>query len=79
MRRQHRYRLSCRQKSFSARGRAPDGVLVICEGVKASQEGLPPEKPQDNLFNQLIQSEDERDRLDQSEMLAMVALLIVVC
>jgi hypothetical protein len=30
------------------------------------------------MINQLIQIEDERDRLDQSEMIAMVALLIVV-
>ena len=62
--------------SFSARGRAPDGVLTIFEVVV---EGLPPDKPQDDLINQLIQIEDERDRLDQSELIAMVALLIVVC
>jgi cytochrome P450 len=62
--------------SFSARGRAPDGVLTIFEVIA---EGLPPDKPQDDLINQLIQIEDERDRLDQSELIAMVALLIVVC
>lgn len=62
--------------SFSAWGRAPDGVLAIFEVIA---EGLPSDKPQDDLINQLIQIEDERDRLDQSEMIAMVALLIVVC
>ena len=69
-------RLSCRQKSFSARGHAPDGGLAIFEVIA---EGLPPDKLQDYLINQLIQIEDERDRLDQSELIAMVALLIVVC
>ena len=69
----HRYRLSCRQKSFSAR--APDGVLVIFEVMA---EGLPPDKPQDDLFNQLIQIEDERDRFAQAEILAMVASLVMV-
>jgi cytochrome P450 len=54
----------------------PDGVLRIFEVIA---EGLPPDKPQDDLINQLMQIEDERDRLDQSEMIAMVALLIVVC
>jgi len=54
----------------------PDGVLRIFEVIV---EGLPPDKPQDDLINQLMQIEDERDRLDQSEMIAMVALLIVVC
>ena len=42
-------------------------------------EGLPPDKPQDDLINQLIQIEDEREHLDQFEMIAMVALLMVVC
>jgi cytochrome P450 len=50
-------------------------VLAIFEVIA---EGLPPDKPQDDLINQLIQIEDERDRLDQSEMIAIVALLIVV-
>jgi hypothetical protein len=31
------------------------------------------------LINQRIQIEDERERLDQFEMIAMVTLLIVVC
>ena len=65
--------------SFSARGRAPDGVLTIFEVIA---EGLPPGSPpdkQDHLINQLIQIEDEREHLDQFEMIAMVALLIVVC
>ena len=51
-------------------------MLVIFEVIA---EGLPPDKPQDNLIDQLIQIEDERHRLDQPEVLAMVALLIVVC
>ena len=68
-------RLSCRQKSFSAWGR-PGGVPAIFEVIA---EGLPPDKPQDDLINQLIQIEDERDRLDQFEIIALVALLIVVC
>jgi hypothetical protein len=50
-------------------------VLVICEGIA---EGLPPDKPQDDLFNQLIQIEDERHRLDQSKTIAVVALLVMV-
>ena len=54
----------------------PDGVLRIFEVIA---KGLPPDKPQDDLINQLMQIEDERDRLDQFEMIAMVALLIVVC
>jgi hypothetical protein len=62
--------------SFSTRGRAPDSVPVIFEVIA---EGLPPDKPQDNLIDQLIQIEDKRPRLDQPEVLAMVALLIVVC
>ena len=62
--------------SFSARGRAPDGVLTIFEVIA---EGLPPDKPQDDLINQLIQIENERERLDQSEMIATVVLLIVLC
>ena len=57
-------------------GGAPDGVPAIFDVIA---EGLPPDKPQDDLINQLIQIEDERDRLDQSELIAMVALLIVVC
>jgi hypothetical protein len=58
------------------RGCAPDGVLATFEVIA---EGLPSDKPQDDLINQLIQIEDERDRLDQFEMIALVALLIVVC
>ena len=69
-------RLSCPQKSFSARGRTPDSVLVIFEVIT---EGLPPDKPQDNLIDSFIQIEDKRHHLDQPEVLAMVALLIVVC
>lgn len=57
-------------------GARPGGVPAIFEVIA---EGLPPDKPQDDLINQLIQIEDERDRLDQFEMIAMVALLIVVC
>ncbi len=38
-------------------GRAPDGVLAIFE---VFAEGLPPDKPQDDLVNQLIQIEGER-------------------
>jgi hypothetical protein len=51
-------------------------VLVIFEVMA---EGLPPDKLQDNLIDQLIQIEYKRHRLDQSEMLPVVALLVMVC
>jgi uncharacterized protein YjeT (DUF2065 family) len=54
---------------------APAIFVVIAEGLPP---GLPPDK-QDHLINQLIQIEDEREHLDQFEMVAMVALLMVVC
>jgi hypothetical protein len=57
-------------------GRTPDSVLVIFEVIT---EALPPDKPQDNLIDLFIQLEDKRHHLDQPEVLAMVALLIVVC
>ena len=57
-------------------GSRPGSVPAIFEVIA---EGLPPDKPQDDLINQLMQIEDERDRLDQSAMIAMVALLMVVC
>jgi hypothetical protein len=48
---------------------------MICEGIA---EGLPTDKPQGNPIDQLIQSEHKRHRLDRSEMLAMVALLVMI-
>ena len=61
-------------------GARPGGVPAILEVIsKGLPPGLPPDKPQDHLINQLIQIEDERKHLDQFEMIAMVALLIVVC
>jgi len=50
-------------------------VLVIFGVIT---EALPPDKPQDNLIDQLIQSEDKRHRLDQPEVLAMVTLLVMI-